>query len=269
MDLLTDVNWLFIAVLAILGGGMIFGLIKGFASTIYSLLATVLIIVLTIVLCPIVANALRQNENLYNGLYERIDDLVDLEKAYENLLKQKGVEDVDAGAGTVENVNLSSEQQNNMMDEILQNIGLPEAIRNAVTSSDGIKDYVAQSADGFARSKVSAMEPAVVAALTNTIINAIGFLVTFICVALVVGIIGKVLDLVTKIPGIKQLNTILGGVAGLFEGLLVVWLLFTVITALGSSEFGQSMLALINENPLLSFIYENNFISAKLLGMLS
>ena len=267
MDLLTDVNWLFLAVLAILVTGLVMGLIKGFASTIYSLLATILIIVLTIVLCPIVANGLRQNEKLYNGLYERIDDLVDLEKAYENLLKQKGVEDVDAGA--VETVNLSSEQQSNMMDEILQNIGLPEALRNAVTSSDGIKDYVAQSADGYARSKVSAMEPAVVAALTNTIINAIGFLVTFICVALVVGIIGKVLDLVTKIPGIKQLNTLLGGVAGLFEGLLVVWLLFTVITALGSSEFGQSMLALINENPLLSFIYENNFISAKLLGMLS
>ena len=252
--------------MAILLLGLITGLIKGFASTVYSLIATFLIIILTIVLCPIVSNMLKQNENLYNSIYEKIDEFVDLEKAYDGLIKKNGTPEeqqaTDASYAT-------EGAGNNVMDDILKNLGLPEALRSAVTDSEGFKDYVATSADNYARGRVSAMEPAVCVALTNAILNAIGFLITFICVALVVFIIGKILDLVTKIPGLKQLDMLLGGAAGVFEALLVVWLLFTVVTALGSSEFGQSMLSLINENAFLSFLYENNLISAKLLGMLS
>ena len=259
-------NWLFLTVVVILLAGLIFGLVKGFASTVYSLIATLLIIVLTIVLCPIVSNMLKQNENLYNSIYEKIDEFVDLEKAYDGLTKKNET----TGEHPAADVSYTTETgKNSMMDDVLKNLGLPEALRSAVTDSEGFKDYVAASADDYARGRVTAMEPAVCTALTNAVLNAIGFLITFICVALVVFIIGKILDLVTKIPGLKQLDMLLGGAAGLFEALLVVWLLFTAVTALGSSEFGQSMLSLINENVFLSFLYENNLISAKLLGMLS
>ncbi|MBR6358197.1 MAG: CvpA family protein [Lachnospiraceae bacterium] len=254
-------NWLLITVLILLVGGLIYGLVKGFASTIYSLLATFLIIVLTIILCPIVVNMLKNNESFHKSVYEKIDSFVDLEKAYDNAVSKMSSKDAPAEGD-------SEEVVSNNVDAVLESFGLPSALRKAVTKSEGFKDYVSKHTDEFARGKLKPLEAHVCEVLTGAVVNAVGFLITFIGVAIVVFVVGKLLNLIIKIPGLKQLNTVLGGAAGLFEGLLLVWLFFTIVTMLGTTEFGQSTLSLINANPFLNFIYEHNFISARLLGLL-
>ena len=67
---------------------------------------------------------------------------------------------------------------------------------------------------------------------------------------------------------IMMVNGNLGaGVAvGALEGLVILWIVFIVITMLGSTGFGQNCLTMINESKILNFLYDSNILSKFLLG---
>lgn len=253
-------NWLLIVVLVLLIGGTVAGLIKGFTETIYSLIATALIIVLTIVLCPVTVKVLQNSAGLNKTIYEKLDGVINLEEAYNNAMKkmaEEGTKDTKTESGIT-----------NSVDAVLEQYGLPSVMRNAITGSEDFKKYLSTSADDFARGKMAPLEEHVCKILTNVVINAIGFVITFIVVSILVFVVGKILDLISKIPGLKQLNSVLGAAAGFAEALLVIWIVFMIITLISSTELGQSALKLINDSKLLSFIYENNFISKKIFALI-
>ena len=79
----------------------------------------------------------------------------------------------------------------------------------------------------------------------------------------VLRIILKIVGVIGKIPIIGGVNRLLGGILCLVEGLLILWCLCFLITALSGTAFGESVLKVINESPVLKLIYDNN-----LLGML-
>ena len=112
--------------------------------------------------------------------------------------------------------------------------------------------------------KLDEAEKFVVDSITGAIVNAIGFVITFVVVCLAVFIVGKILDVVSKLPIINGINRFAGVAAGIFEALLIVWFLFAVVTMFAATDFGQYMLSLINKSKLLSFIYEHNWISVKI-----
>ena len=93
------------------------------------------------------------------------------------------------------------------------------------------------------------------------IINAIAFVVTLILAIIALAILCKTLDLLAKLPLLKQINAVAGLGAGVVEGLLLVWILFVILTMFAGSEFGRSSLEMIAENPLLDFLYKNNMVS--------
>ncbi len=255
-------NWLLIVVLVLLLGGTIAGLVKGFADTIYSLIATALIIVLTIVLCPLTVKALQSSEKLTNFIYEKVDNVINLEEAYDKAITK---ENVDASHDS------EAEAQKEMpsnVDDVLDKFGLPSIIRKAMTGSEDFKEYVKNSADDFARGKLDSLEKYVCEKLTGIIISAMGFIITFIIVALLVFFLGKILDLISKLPGIKTINKWLGACAGFLEALLVIWVVFMIVTLIASTELGQIMLQQINASKILSFIYEHNLISKKIFSLI-
>ena len=93
------------------------------------------------------------------------------------------------------------------------------------------------------------------------IINAIAFVISLILAIIGLIVLCFALNLLTKLPLLKQVNTTAGLAIGLVEGVLVVWILFVILTMFAGSEFGSKALALISENPLLNFLYKNNLVS--------
>jgi hypothetical protein len=85
-------------------------------------------------------------------------------------------------------------------------------------------------------------------------------------VGVILAVVGGLFGLPGKIPGVDKVNMIAGGISGGFIALAVVWIVFAVFTSLSASSFGQKMLALIAENPLLTFIYNHNFITRNILS---
>lgn len=97
-------------------------------------------------------------------------------------------------------------------------------------------------------------------ALTDTIVNALTFLVLVIVIYIIIRIVIGVLDLVAKLPVLRSVNKGAGAVVGLVQGLLFVWVGCLVLAACSDKSWAQEAFRQINDNELLSFIYNNNMI---------
>lgn len=241
-------NWLFFAVLAIFAVCIIVGWNRGFVRIVFSLAATIVSLVLTLILCPLTINLLKTQSGVYDAIYKGVDDFVDLEAAYDKLVSQDKKDDV-----TLEE----------KVDSMMESIGLPSIIRKSVVNSEWFKNFSGKNGSDLQKTELSKLEKVICENLTATTINALGFIITLIVVMIALFIISKTLDLLTKLPVLHQVNTWLGIVAGAAEGLLIVWIFFTVVTMFAATEFGQNMLGMITENQFLQFLYDKNVIALK------
>ena len=97
--------------------------------------------------------------------------------------------------------------------------------------------------------------------VTDTAYTAGVFLVLLIVVYIVVKIAITMLDFVAKLPLIKEVNKLGGLLIGLIYGLTIIWAACLVLTMFSSKPWAQDIYAQINDNQLLSFIYNNNLIT--------
>lgn len=156
------------------------------------------------------------------------------------------IEDSSVGKGMRESVNeIVSKAEIKEIEQIYE-LDFPKAIlepiaEGATNIKENLAEYIAQS-------------------LTHTIITALTFLVLVIVIYIIVRIVISVLDLVAKLPIINGVNKMAGGIIGLIQGLLFVWIGCLIVTACSDKEWAQEVFRQINDNSLLSFIYNNNLI---------
>ena len=73
-------------------------------------------------------------------------------------------------------------------------------------------------------------------------------------------ILGYVLRLVTRIPGIRQMDGLAGMALGLLEAYILIGILFILITAFAHTEAGIYLLEQINDSSILTFMYNHNYL---------
>ena len=188
------------AVAVILFGLMVFiGYKRGFFKTIMHLVSLAVALVAAALLCNPAAQL------LYNGLLKsHLSDTVT------NALTKTG------------------ETLTSSVNSLLSS--LPGILQHAL-SIDGITS----SADVLARAGVSTEATAaeasgavldhVVEPLTVTLLSGACFIVIFILCLIAMLLITRAVDLATKLPGIKQINGVLGLLVGAGEGIVLVWVL--------------------------------------------
>ena len=84
-------------------------------------------------------------------------------------------------------------------------------------------------------------------------------------IALIVGtlalfLISKVIRLIGFVPGIRDVNRLLGIIAGFIEGLLITWLCMYLANCFSTMDLSIYIVEKIKVEPILSYIYENNII---------
>lgn len=100
----------------------------------------------------------------------------------------------------------------------------------------------------------------VASVVSDQIFNAIIYICLNVIIYIVIKIIMGAFNIVTKLPVIKEINRLAGLVAGLMEGILLLWLFCLVLQACGSEDWAQEIFAQINGSSFLSWIYNNNMI---------
>lgn len=135
-------------------------------------------------------------------------------------------------------------EESNVDSTSIAKLNLPQQIE------EKIMEGAAKVNDGFNKYLVET--------LSNFILKALTFVVLIVVIYIAVCIVIKVFDFVSKLPLIKNVNQTGGLAIGLAQGLLVVWLGCLIITAFSNKAWAQEAFRQINDNALLTFIYENN-----------
>lgn len=220
---------LLIAVLIILAGFGLHGYIRGMVRMIFSLVAVFLTIGIASWITPYTAEFLRNQTPLYDSVKEKCMELV----------QQKAEEGMEQKAEEQEKITVFG-------------IEVPSQVQ------DFFSENAVDKVDGLMRD--SGVYEQLAAQIAETVIQRMAWILSFVVVVILLGILIHVLDLIAKLPVLNSINHAGGLAVGLVEGILIVWILFFVITLCQGSEFGSQMMESIGENPFLKLLYDNNII---------
>ncbi len=132
-------------------------------------------------------------------------------------------------------------------DQVIDELPLPRVIRSLLKQNNPSEGL---SAASFAEY--------IVEYLSTLILNAISFVAAVILVQVAIRLVMTLLNVLSHIPVISLLNRLAGMGLGLLQALVFLWIFFLVLALLQTTEFGEMLLAMIQESELLTWLYEGN-----------
>lgn len=220
-------SWILIVVICIIAGLGFVGYQKGLVKMVFSLASTIAALLIAVIFSPIVSGIIKSNENIVAALDEKVGAIIDF------------------SSGEAE--------EEGEQEDLISSLPLPESIKQSLMENNTVEVYASMQVEDF--------EEYVCRQITNVIINSIAFVVVLVVAVVVLWFVCNALNILAKLPLLRQLNTTAGLAAGLAEGVLLVWILFAVLTMFVGSEFGQDAMEMIAENQFLDFLYKNNLVS--------
>jgi len=100
--------------------------------------------------------------------------------------------------------------------------------------------------------------------ITNIIVNIVGFIIVIILVKFIISIVLKLFNVISKIPVLKQLNSLLGFISGIASGALICYILIGIISVIDTNIYLNSLNIDINNSTFGLIFKENNIISEAL-----
>lgn len=222
-------NWILVAVIVIVAVFGWLGLKKGLIKMVFSLVSTVAALLFAMIFSPVVSGMLKSNEAVVSFIDGKISPLVDFSPEE------------------------AAQEEESEQTSLIEALPLPETFKESLLKNNTAETYISMQAQNF--------EEYVCRQITNVIINAIAFVLTLVVAIIALAVLCYTLNLVAKLPLLRQINAATGLAAGVAEGILLVWVLFVVLTMFAGSEFGRDAMEMIAENPLLDFLYKNNLVS--------
>ncbi len=226
---------------------------KGIIKMALSIVSIVVTMLGTVILVPVTAKLIKNNTGMYKSLYNKVYAVLDADKDISGALDQV----VDDTQGNMAQGNNS--QLEKYVSDAMDMIDFPESIKKQITSAITQSDLDMVFEQGALSAK-EAVVSILAYRLTSVIFNAILYMIVFIVIFIVLRVVFIATGIFAKLPVINEINKTAGLVVGLVEGLLVVWILFTVITACAGNAWASQMLEDIGSNKLLEFIYNHNLI---------
>lgn len=194
---------------------------KGILRIIYGMVSWILLIWFVNIACGYIADYLNVSTPLPTVIQEHI--FSNLQDKYNN------TESIETGTG---------------MDAVMNLI--PDTIR------DGIDNTIHNS--------VEATIQAITTELSETAIKGISIIISVIVGVLILFLLDKLINLLGNLPGIYNINLILGIFAGFVEGLLVTWLCMYLADCFPTTLLGQFIIKNSASNDFMNYIYQVNII---------
>lgn len=96
--------------------------------------------------------------------------------------------------------------------------------------------------------------------ITTFIINGMSFILIFVVVSILMGIIGLILDTVVKLPVLNTLNGALGAGIEFILMMLRIMIILAIVSFLSPLELLTGVTDYINQSCITKWLYENNII---------
>ena len=104
---------------------------------------------------------------------------------------------------------------------------------------------------------VREMARTIAAPIADTLSTVLGFVVIFVVAMIALFIVGKVVDLLAKLPVIKTLNSFLGAVFGAASGFIYVWIICLVFSMIieyrAAGQTTDSLVLMVKDSYIFNF----------------
>lgn len=191
---------------------------RGLARCLFKIVTSILALIIAIVLYKPFVNFVIENTT--------IDDNIAL--SLERIIDQN-----------------SNENDNKIIDE---NSGIPKPIVNYL--NDNVGEY-AQNEKNEIITQVSKKA-------ADIIVNLACIIIIYIIAKILLKILTILLDIVSKIPLIKQCNELGGIIYGIIEAILVIFIILTIISVVSTLIGDYGISNMILESHIGRFLYNNN-----------
>lgn len=204
-------TWLDITIIAIIGGFGLYYFFRGFVMAIVSFISFVLAFFLARLIYPAIASLLRGTQ-FFDTLQERISNTLGL-GASSTYISTNGLAN---GAYTF----TQDTAQNDDLQSVLNRLNLSDFVQERITIGDTYETRYLLGAE--------TSEEFVPAFLAGAAINVIAMITAFLVAFIAIKIVAGMLDIATRIPIIHQVNKLFGAALGVMIGLFVSWLVIAV-----------------------------------------
>ena len=211
---------------------------RGFVRTLVSIAFFFLAALLVRFATPYISDVLKESTPLYSYVEAQC------EKAF-------GIEETTDGA------EFSRLEQT----QWIENLQIPETLKKQLLENNNKAGYERLSVDSFSRYVAGYM--------ASLIMSVVTYVVTLAVVLIMLRLGIAALDILSRIPVFHGFNQVLGLALGFIQGLILVWIVFLIITIIGSTQAGGQLLAMIYESPVLNVLYDANVFLRYLLKLLS
>ena len=233
---------------------------KGLVRTVFGLFSSIVVLLTGTVISPIISNQLRNNDKIFNAISTRI------EKSLENYGKNGKRDEQSVDKKKTKGKKSKGKKSRELINA--DDIYVPyklltgnQAVEEIIT--DILKNEHIKKAREDVQKEVNHR---VAIYLTGIVINSGTFILVYFILSVGLLVLGKVLNIISKLPVINELNRMVGGIVGIFQGLVIVWLIFTLMMVFIEKPFIQEGMRQIEENAFLRILYESNII-AKIIGI--
>ncbi|MDA3847615.1 MAG: CvpA family protein [Vallitaleaceae bacterium] len=225
---MTYLDFIFIGIIVF---SSVAGAIKGLITTVFGFLSTVIALIFAYVFYHFLSGLLIESTKLFSFFQEKIADALDL-----NALSQSVVSNIDR-------------------KEMIQGIEVPGFLKTLLIENDNSEIYNALgiNANNQAGDYVSSF-------LATIAINVMAFIILFIIGLIIIGILTNILDLIAKLPVLKQVNHVGGLILGFITGVIMLWVLSLGLYLIVSMQGGGDLQALIDKSTVVLIFYDNNLL---------
>lgn len=254
-------NWLLIAVLALLVLFAYAGHRRGMMRILFSFGSLVIALLVSCIVTPYVTSYIKEHTGIYASVQEKTLEYV-REKSESAVHSDPSgradttVSDTPGGeiTGNVQTGEEEvSEKWTNAVAEIEEQLQIPEALREQI---EKLLMQV-ETKESIAAEQV---QEAIGSKMADLIVSALAFVITLLLVRFILWVVYQALNIVSHLPVLHGINQTLGMILGLAEGLLVVWIFFVFLTCIMQTAFGRECLQMIAGSKILSALYNWNIL---------
>ncbi len=227
-------NYFLIVVAAVLIISTLIGMSRGLVKTFFGLFGVAVILLITSIIAPVITQNVKENTKIYNTVLERIEKQLDETILDEDLLKESLI-----GEGS-ENEKIVNIAGFSVPVEIVESV-LQNTRGETKKAEKKIRAAVIKSVSGY---------------LADRAVSAGSFACVFLVLYAIKWVLEHALGIIARLPVLKNLNKLGGGIGGFCGGVVIVWVLFLVVTLASGTEMSKHAMKDIQSSPALTYMYE-------------
>ncbi len=241
LGIMNPVAWVTLVIVLVC---VIRGVRMGLVRSVYGTFGFIIAIAVAMTISPHVSDVLMDTP-IYSMAYKQVQKTL-FNENYTPSTDGEGASGQEAAQAEV-----GEGQTSDSAETVLINaLPLPEFVKEALISNNNQAMYDALGITEF-RAYVAAY-------ITKMILRVVMFVLLLLAIGIVLYLVTSALDLVSHLPVLHTLNKFGGLLFGAVNAIIILWILCTVLTLISGTDLGKEIYRQINENSVLSFLYNQN-----------